>query len=113
VAEVFETIGARRYACEAAAHAATAFAAEGRTDSARRLAARARTLHLEGALPEMTGVDPTAVQLTRREAQLVELASRGLSNSEIAERLVVSVRTVESHLYKAMQKLGISDRREL
>jgi DNA-binding CsgD family transcriptional regulator len=51
--------------------------------------------------------------LTPREAQLVELASRGLTNAEIAERLVLSVRTVETHLYRAMQKLGISDRRDL
>jgi DNA-binding NarL/FixJ family response regulator len=51
--------------------------------------------------------------LTRRETQLVALAARGMSNAEIAERLVVSVRTVESHLYRAMQKLGVSDRREL
>ncbi|MGO9753110.1 MAG: LuxR C-terminal-related transcriptional regulator [Solirubrobacteraceae bacterium] len=31
----------------------------------------------------------------------------------MAVRLVLSVRTVESHLYRAMQKLGVSDRREL
>jgi DNA-binding NarL/FixJ family response regulator len=36
-----------------------------------------------------------------------------LSNRQIAERLVVSVRTVEGHLYRACAKLGVSDRREL
>ena len=51
--------------------------------------------------------------LTKREAQLVALAREGLCNAEIADRLVVSVRTVESHLYRAMHKLGVSDRREL
>ena len=35
------------------------------------------------------------------------------SNAEIADRLVISVRTVETHLYRGMQKLGVSDRREL
>ncbi len=35
------------------------------------------------------------------------------AGAEIAERLVLSVRTVETHLYRAMQKLGISDRRDL
>jgi DNA-binding NarL/FixJ family response regulator len=43
----------------------------------------------------------------------VELARQGLSNPEIAERLVLSVRTVESHLYRAMEKLGVIDRRDL
>jgi DNA-binding NarL/FixJ family response regulator len=31
----------------------------------------------------------------------------------MAERLVLSIRTVELHLYRAMQKLGVSDRRDL
>jgi DNA-binding NarL/FixJ family response regulator len=64
-------------------------------------------------LPAIDGLDSTAVELTSRETQLVELARLGLSNAEIAERLVPSRRTVESHMYRAMQKLGISDRREL
>jgi DNA-binding CsgD family transcriptional regulator len=36
-----------------------------------------------------------------------------VSDAEIARRLVISVRTVKSHLYRAMQKLGVSDRPEL
>ena len=43
----------------------------------------------------------------------MELASKGLTNAQIADRLVLSVRTVETHIYRAMQKLGVSDRREL
>jgi hypothetical protein len=42
-----------------------------------------------------------------------QFARLGLSNAEIADRLVLSVRTVESHIYRAMQKLGVSDRRDL
>ncbi len=64
-------------------------------------------------LPEIDGLDAAAVELTPREAQLIELASPGLSNAEIADRLVLSVRTVQTHLYRGMQKLGISDRRDL
>jgi DNA-binding NarL/FixJ family response regulator len=111
-----EQIGALRYATEAAAHAADAFAREGREDSARRAAARSRDLNARGQgglLPAMNELNATAVALTPRETQLVQLASDGVSNAEIADRLVLSVRTVESHLYRAMQKLGVSDRHEL
>ena len=59
------------------------------------------------------GLDRSAIDLTARETELVVLASEGLTNTQIAERLVLSVRTVESHLYRAMQKLGVSDRRDL
>jgi DNA-binding NarL/FixJ family response regulator len=111
-----EQIGALRYAAEAAANAADAFARDGRQDSARRAAARSRELHPRGQggpAPAITELDPDSVKLTQREAQLVKLASEGLSNPEIADRLVLSVRTIESHLYRAMQKLGVNDRRDL
>jgi DNA-binding NarL/FixJ family response regulator len=77
---------------------------------------RARQLYVpnQGAeLPPIDGLHASAVDLTRREAQLVDLAREGLSNAEIADRLVLSVRTVETHLYRGMQKLGINDRRGL
>jgi DNA-binding NarL/FixJ family response regulator len=109
-------IGAQRYAVEAASDAAAAFLAGGRQDSARRAAARASALHVHdqgGQLPAVDGLDSVALELTPREAQLIDLASQGLSNAEIADRLVISVRTVETHLYRGMRKLGISDRRDL
>ncbi len=115
-AEEMAQIGAVMYAVEAASEAAAVFVSDGREDSARRAAARARALHPEGqggALPAIDGLDATATALTPREQQLVGLASQGLSNAEIADRLVLSVRTVETHLYRGMQKLGISDRRDL
>ena len=116
VAEEMAEIGARRYAVEAASEAAAVFVAQGREDSARRAAARARDLHVpdqDATLPVIDGLDATAVELTPREQQLVELARQGLSNAQIAERLVISVRTVETHLYRAMHKLGVSDRRDM
>ncbi|WP_308196883.1 LuxR family transcriptional regulator [Sinomonas terrae] len=52
-------------------------------------------------------------ELTRRERQIVALAISGLSDREIADRLTVSVRTVEGHLYRAYSKLGVSSREQL
>jgi pimeloyl-ACP methyl ester carboxylesterase/DNA-binding CsgD family transcriptional regulator len=48
--------------------------------------------------------------LTTREREVLRLAAEGRSNSEIAEALVLSVRTVERHLSNAYLKLGISGR---
>lgn len=51
--------------------------------------------------------------LTTREREVAALAARGLSNREIAGRLFLSVRTVESHVYLARRKLGAASRRDL
>ncbi|MEU2199937.1 helix-turn-helix transcriptional regulator [Isoptericola sp. NPDC019482] len=65
-----------------------------------------------GATTARTAVGPASL-LTAREDEIVTLVRDGLANREIASRLFLSVRTVESHLYRAMQKLGVSDRRQL
>ncbi|AZP22293.1 response regulator [Streptomyces aquilus] len=57
---------------------------------------------------------PDAVQaLTDREREVVALAAHGKSNSEIADRLVVSPLTVRSHIHRAMTKLDARDRAQL
>jgi DNA-binding CsgD family transcriptional regulator/tetratricopeptide (TPR) repeat protein len=49
-------------------------------------------------------------QISRREREIAELICQGLSNKAIAERLVLSVRTVESHVASLFVKLGVTSR---
>jgi DNA-binding NarL/FixJ family response regulator len=55
----------------------------------------------------------TVNELTAQEAQIARLARNGCSNAEIGTELFLSPRTVEWHLRKIFNKLGISSRREL
>jgi DNA-binding CsgD family transcriptional regulator len=51
--------------------------------------------------------------LTKAEAKMADLVAKGLSNPEIARRLFISRRTVQSHVSHALEKLGLSSRVEL
>ncbi|HXY16375.1 MAG TPA: response regulator transcription factor [Terriglobales bacterium] len=48
--------------------------------------------------------------LTRREQQLVQMISRGLTNKEIAAQLNLSEQTVKNHIHRMLRKLGANDR---
>jgi DNA-binding CsgD family transcriptional regulator len=52
-------------------------------------------------------------EITPQELQIVQLAAGGLSNREIADRLYLSHRSVESHLYRVFPKLGVTSRGQL
>jgi len=116
VADGFAALGFLVYAAEAAAQAADAFSARRGSGSAatRRAAGRATQLarlcqHLDSpALGRLT-----APNLSARERQIAGLAAAGRTSQEIADELVLSVRTVENHLQHAYTKLGISGRNEL
>jgi len=56
---------------------------------------------------------PALEALTNREREVVALVARGLSNDEIAERLVISPLTAKTHVNRAMTKLQVRDRAQL
>ncbi|MGB3483633.1 MAG: LuxR C-terminal-related transcriptional regulator, partial [Mycobacterium sp.] len=86
-----------------------------RRGSALSSSARAETLaqRCGGATTPALLLASQRLPLTRRESEVATLVGRGLSNRAIAEALTLSVRTVESHLYRAMLKTGLTDREQL
>jgi DNA-binding NarL/FixJ family response regulator len=50
---------------------------------------------------------------TARQREIISLAAQGLSNKEIADRLTMSVRSVEGHLFRASQRVGANNREQL
>jgi non-specific serine/threonine protein kinase len=56
---------------------------------------------------------PARPQLSRREEQVAALVATGMTNRQIADRLVLSPRTIESHVERIMNRLGIGSRAEI
>jgi LuxR family maltose regulon positive regulatory protein len=69
-------------------------------------------VELKGELPQPpVGVAASLVEpLSERELEVLHLVAAGLSNREIADRLVVSVRTVKKHVQNILGKLGVTNR---
>lgn len=114
VSTTFEQLGAPLFAAEAAAQAHAVHLRTGEPRRARISEARAGLLAMrcQGArTPPLA--DATPVPLTRRELEVARLAAGGLSSRAIADRLHVSVRTVDNHLGAVYDKLGAAGRGDL
>jgi DNA-binding NarL/FixJ family response regulator len=54
-----------------------------------------------------------AVQMTKREREVIELLSEGMSNKEIGQKIHVSIYTIKSHIHNIMEKLALHTRLEI
>jgi DNA-binding NarL/FixJ family response regulator len=114
-AEQFEAIGALLSAADAAAQAATLFQAAGDRRHAVEAAAAADRLAAAcgGVKTPALAEASQPLPLSTREREIANVVAQGFSNRDIADRLVVSTRTVEGHIYRACIKLDVSDREGL
>jgi DNA-binding CsgD family transcriptional regulator len=110
----YRVIGDRAAATDAAAQAAAVFISDQQRRRGRYAAAVARELSDEcGGLCTPALRSSAGLPLSGRQREVIELVLAGLSNREIAERLMMSVRTVEGHVYRACQRVGVNTRDEL
>jgi DNA-binding NarL/FixJ family response regulator len=111
----YETFGDRIAAADAAAQAAVAYQDAGMRGSAMTASATAARLAAEcqdAQTPALlTTVAPQA--FTTRQREIISLAAQGLSNKEIADRLTMSIRSIEGHLFRASQRVGANSRDQL
>ena len=66
-----------------------------------------------GATTPAVKIAARPLPVSDRERVITELIAAGLTNTEIAAQLTLSIRTVEGHVYRGCCKLGVADRDEL
>lgn len=114
VADRFAEIGAMALAADAAAQAMHEYARAG--ERAKGLESGARAHWMAGKFGLNSPAIESAAQplpISDREREIAAMVAAGMSNREIADRLSVSVRTVEGHLYRTFSKLHIQSRDQL
>lgn len=111
----YEEFGDRIAAADSAAHAAVAYQCIGRRGAALTASTTARRLSDEcgGTQTPALQAATLPIPLTARQREIITLADGGLSTKEIADRLTMSVRSVQGHLFRASQRVGVNSRQEL
>jgi DNA-binding CsgD family transcriptional regulator len=110
----FADLGALALAADAAAQAAGEHARTGHRG--KEVESSTRAYRLAGQCGLRTPAVEAAARplpISGREREIAMLVAAGLSNRQIADRLLVSVRTAEGHLYRIFAKLGINSRDQL
>jgi DNA-binding NarL/FixJ family response regulator len=108
----YEDFGDLLAAADAAAQAAGVCQRTGHRGpamTAGAIAARLATRCQSAQTPALRAAT-TPLPFTDRQREIISLAAQGLSNKEIADRLVMSVRSVEGHLFRASQRVGANSR---
>ena len=111
----YEEFGDRLAAADAAAQAVAAYQHAGLRGAAMTASATTDRLAAEcqgaqtPALRAVTAPQP----FTTRQREIISLAAQGLSNKQIADRLTMSIRSVEGHLFRASQRVGANNREQL
>jgi ATP/maltotriose-dependent transcriptional regulator MalT len=108
-ADLYRACGARLDAARALRELAAALAADGRSEAAA-VAEREAERELERLGLPVRPASADGGGLTAREREILRLVAQGRSNDEIAAELVLSVRTVESHIASIYGKVGVSGR---
>lgn len=113
--EALEGVGRIGIALSACQYAETTALAQGDEQTRAEAVERSRLIREAhpGGVFDSARFNTNTVMLSEREKEVAQLAATGLSNQEIAARLVLSVRTVESHMHRMMRKLNVRNRREL
>jgi len=111
----YEQFGDLIAGADAAAQAVVAHRDANRRGAALTASAMARRL-----ADDCGGADTPALRaatmplpITTRQREIIALAAQGLSNKQIADRLTMSVRSVQSHIFRASQRVGVNSRDEL
>ena len=115
LSEEFERMGDLIAALDASAHASITYRRQSQRGSAYRFMTRAEVLAEQcgGASTPALRRAADRLPLTDREHEVVMLICQGLSNRAVAQRLTLSIRTVEGHIYRAMAKTGTASRDDL